>query len=627
MKAYTFFGEIPIMTIPGKAKIIHPSSQNFLVFISILLVGMVTFFVFSPTLGNDFTNWDDNEYVTNNPDITGFSTKNIVKVFSTIYVGNYQPLTLLSYMADFSISGLNATTFHLTNLLLHCANSILVFLLLAAFVKNPLASLLGALLFALHPLRVESVAWIAERKDVLTAFFYFLSLLTYAYYVKTGRRHLFVVSGSAMILSFLAKPMAVTLPVVMLLFDYLLRRPMQRSIIVEKLPLFILSILFATITILTQHSAGAIQEFPNLSLFQRICVPFYATAFYTIKTFVPINLCALYFQPQQPTAAFKLILMISPIFTAIIATLSYINRNNRALLFGLLFFVVSMLPVIQIIPIGGTIVADRYTYISSVGFCFLAAVAVSWLLKTFQIYGKIILITVAVSIVAVYGFIAYNRCGIWKNSLTLWNDVIVKFPNPTAYLNRGTIFNASGNYPMAIQDFSQVIAIKPDDAMAYNNKGAALLAWAKMRNDSSGMDLAVAEFTKALSIDHKLLHAWFNRANVYFSRKNYAAALADYDSAVAIAPFTAQAYFNRGVFLRETQNFGAAIADFSSAIQCAPTRTAAINERGITFITIGKYDEAINDFKQSLLLDPTDRDALQCLNYLTSIKDSLVNQK
>jgi tetratricopeptide (TPR) repeat protein len=615
------------MAIPGKAKITKPFSQNVIFWGSILLIGMATFLIFSPTLGNDFTNWDDNLYVTNNPDITVFSAKNIAKVFSTIYVGNYQPLTLLSYMADFSISGLNAATFHLSNLLLHCANSILVFLLIAAFVKNPLASLLGALLFALHPLRVESVAWIAERKDVLTAFFYFLSLLTYVYYVKTYKRFLFVISSIAMILSFLAKPMAVTIPVVMLLIDFLHRRPMHSRVIVEKIPVFILAILFAAITILTQHSAGAIREFPNLSIFQRICVPFYAIAFYCIKTFVPVKLCALYYQAQQPTETFKLILMLSPLFTTMVVILSYVKRNNRALLFGLLFFVVSMLPVLQIIPIGGAIVADRYTYIASAGICFLAAAAGSWIFKAEKVYGKTILIVGAASLVAVYGYIAYNHCGIWKNSLTLWNDVIDKFPNSTAYLNRGTIFNEKGNYPMAIQDFSQAIALKPTNAMAYNNKGAALLAWAKMRNDSAGMDLAVIEFTKALSIDQKLLHARFNRAKVHFSRKNYAAALADYDSAVTIAPSTAQVYFNRGVFLRETQKFEAAIADFSSAIRYTPTQTAAITERGITYIAIGKYDEAINDFKQSLRLDPTDRDALQCLNYLTSKKDSFVNQK
>jgi tetratricopeptide (TPR) repeat protein len=615
------------MAISGKVKLNNHISQKVLFSSFILLIGLTTFLVFSPTPGNGFTNWDDNLYVTNNPDITGFSTKNIVKVFSTIYVGNYQPLTLLSYIADYSISGFNPATFHTTNLLLHCVNSILVFLLLAVFVKNPFASLLGALLFALHPLRVESVAWVAERKDVLAAFFYFLTMLTYVSYVKTCKRFLFVISGSAMVLSFLAKPMAVTLPVVMLLIDYFLRRPMQRRIIFEKIPVLILAILFALITILTQHSAGAIQEFPNLTLFQRVCVPFYATAFYIMKTVVPVKLCALYYQPQQPTEAFKFILSLSPLFTAAIALLTYVKRNNKGLLFGLLFFVVSLLPVLQIIPIGGTIVADRYTYIPSVGICFLAAAVTSWLFETNKMYGKIILVTIAVSLVTVYSIIAYNRCGIWKNSLTLWNDVIARFPNSTAYLNRGTIFNESGNYPMAIQDFSQAIALKPDNAMAYNNKGAALLALTKMQNDSAGVDLAITEFTKALSFDHTLLHAWFNRAHVYFTQKNYAAALADYDSAVANAPQTAQAYFNRGVFLRETQQFDAAIADFSSAIRCAPSQTTALNERGITFIAIGKYNEAINDFKQSLRLDPKDRDALQCLNYLTTISDSINSRK
>jgi Tfp pilus assembly protein PilF len=612
------------MTNPEKASASQSSRGKVAVFLYALLIAAASFAVFYQTLGYDFTNWDDNEYVTGNPDIAGFTAKNVTKVFSTVYVGNYQPLTLLSYMADFTGAGLHPTAYHRTNVLLHCVNGVLVFLFIAALVKHPGAAALAALFFALHPLRVESVAWVAERKDVLSALFYFAALLAWVHYVRSNKRLLYAASGVSMLLSFLAKPMAVTIPLIMLLIDVFENRKMTLRAITEKIPLLVLSGVFAAITVITQHGAGAIQEFPDLSLPERFGVPFYAVAFYLAKTIVPMNLCALYYQPPDPGSAMKAVLLLSPLMVAAVSIMAYVNRDRRMIIFGPAFFVVSLLPVAQIIPVGAAIVADRYTYIPSLGISCIVAAVLAWLMGRPLMRPAVrrtLLVTAVVILIAAEGVAASLRCRVWENSFLLWNDVIAKRPNPTAFCNRGTAYLAIGQYDMAINDFSEAVARKPDYAMAYSNRGATRLSIAKMRGDTSGVAAAVDDLTRAIAIDRTLVQAWLNRAGIYFARKQLAAAQADYDSACAVAPVTAQVYYNRGIFFRETQRFDAAIADFSTAIRYAPASAVAYNERGVTFAFMGNYNAAIADFRQCLTLDPKHPDALRNLNLVASLND------
>ena len=264
------------------------------------IIAGTTLIAFLPSLNNGFTNLDDDKYVADNPDIKGVTLHNLSKIFSSSYVGNYQPFSMLTYMAEYSLFTLNPKPYHATNLLLHIVNGCLVVMLIYGLSGSYLTGLLVGLLFAVHPMRVESVAWIAERKDVLSALFYFVSLLFYLRYINKNKRKFYWLCALSFLFSLLSKPMAVSLPVVLLLIDYLNNRKLNKEAILNKIPFFALSAVFCVITLLTQL-AGSKSQYINFSLFHQVFAPFYGIVFYLLKTAFPVSLCAFYPFPARHT--------------------------------------------------------------------------------------------------------------------------------------------------------------------------------------------------------------------------------------------------------------------------------------------------------------------------------------
>jgi len=262
-----------------------------------VIIVVVTAVAFSPIMQNGFTNFDDNQYVTGNQSIQGFSLNHIARQFSS-NVGNFHPLTMMTLMADYSMYGLNPVGYHLTNLLFHMVNSLIVFALAAALTKSNFAALFAALLFAVHPLRVESVAWVSERKGVVSTFFYLLSLWVYLKFSATKQWRLYICCLAFFVLSLLAKQVAVSLPLVLLLIDYLNNRRITARAAVEKWPFFVIAALFAVTVYGTQSQYGALAVQANMPLLQRVALPFYGILFYLYKTVVPLHLCAYY--PYNP---------------------------------------------------------------------------------------------------------------------------------------------------------------------------------------------------------------------------------------------------------------------------------------------------------------------------------------
>ena len=259
------------------------------------IIFILSAIVFSPTLNNGFTNWDDEEYVVNNSHIKGLTLHNIVKVFSTIYVANYQPLTMLSYMLDYHFFQLNPMGYHAMSLLFHIANSLLVFIIIYSLTGKKLTSLFGALLFAIHPLRVESVAWVAERKDVLSAFFYFFTILLYIQYLKISIRKVYYLGIVSFLFSLLCKPMAVSLPIILLLVYYLLNGIPNKKAIINTIPFFVISAVFSVVTLFAQNVLMPVgTDTFSLSIMHRLCIPFYGILFYIVKTIFPLRLCSFY---------------------------------------------------------------------------------------------------------------------------------------------------------------------------------------------------------------------------------------------------------------------------------------------------------------------------------------------
>jgi hypothetical protein len=535
---------------------------------------VVTLFVFFPSLGNGFTNWDDDAYVTNNPDIRGFSFANIGKVFSSSYASNYQPLTMLTYMAEYAFGGLNPALFHGTNVLLHILNCMLVFALFYGLAGNIFIGVVVALLFALHPLRVESVAWVAERKDVLSALFYFLSLLAYQAFVNKGAWKYYWICLLAMVLSLLSKPMAVSLPFVLLLMDYLNgKKPDQRSLL-QKIPFFSIAVVFIAITFFTQRHSGAIPAYQPGSVFQRLCVPFYGVVFYIVKSLFPIKLAALYsMQSRQDLLVNSALISASPFIVIAVAAMLYFRQaHSKMVVFGVLFFIVTLLPVLQIVPVGSAMVADRYTYIPAIGlYCIVA-----WTLyRIVNNRTATLRTTVHVSLVALFfilGLMTFQRCKVWCDSLTLWNDAIAKYPSAIAYNNRGTLQNGTDGADKALADFNRAIDLDPMFAKAYNNRGIAYLS-------EGNLESALKDFNQTIKLQPDYFDAYDNRGIIFAYLKEYDKALADFNRAQSLNPGYLSVYLNRGIAYMQKGSCDLAIRDFDKVIELDPANSEAIEKR------------------------------------------------
>ncbi len=425
----------------NKVPYARAQNGNRRVFLYCGIIAAITFVVFLPSINNDFANIDDDYYVVNNPDIRGISLHNLEKVFTSKYVDNYQPLTILTYMVEYHFFQLKPNVYHATNLLLHIINCLLVFALAYALSGQYFLSLLVTLLFAIHPMRVESVAWIAERKDVLSSLFYFLSLLLYTKYLKKEKKTLYYLCGVSLLFSLLSKPMAVSQPFVLLLIDYISNKKFDIKMLLAKVPFFVIAALFAFIALFTQKVSLPSLEYSSLSMLQRICVPFYGLVFYVFKTIIPVNLCSYYPFPAASDSAMSFKLFASPFLViGAFAAVYYFRAYSKRLVFGSLFFLITILPVLQIVPIGGAIVAERYTYVPMIGIYFIFATFLTFLVEKKFIKNKIVktglIVGLGISLLT-FACISRDRCGIWKDGFSLWNDVIAKYPVAIAYTGRG----------------------------------------------------------------------------------------------------------------------------------------------------------------------------------------------
>jgi protein O-mannosyl-transferase len=561
------------------------------------IIAVITFIAFLPSLDNGFTNWDDDLYVVNNPDIKNVTVHNLTKIFSSSYVGNYQPLSMLTYMAEYHFFKLNPAAYHVTNLLLHVINCVLVFLLIYGLSGSTVTGLLVGLLFAVHPLRVESVTWIAERKDVLSSCFYFLSLLFYVRYGKKGVRRWYWSCATALVFSLLSKPMAVSQPFVLLLIDYLRGRRIDGAAVLNKLPFFGIAAVFSAITLLTQFP-GVKTGYLHLPFQQIVLAPFYGIVFYLTKTVVPAHLCAFYPFP----ATLHVRLLASPVLViGAAAAVWRFRTRSKKLVFGSLFFLVTALPVLQIVRIGNAIVAERYTYVPMIGIYFAVAALVTFLLEEKFKYNpaaKTALLSGAALLLIVFASITHDRCRVWKDGFSLWNDVVGKIPSETAYTLRGVAFDNAGDYDRAIQNHTMAITFNPNFAEAYYNRGTAY-------HDKGNYARAIDDYSKAIRIDSSFAFAYSGRGLAYHDIGDYDRAIRDFNEVVRLGLAPAEAYYNRGTAYKAKGENTRAIGDFTEAIRLDPNYSEAYNNRGLAYYAGGDYDRAISDYTEAIKINPS----------------------
>ena len=519
---------------------INISPQRYILIVYIFLA-LVPLAVFWQVNQFDFINIDDDIYVTDNSPVqSGITLDGLRWAFGTTHAQFWHPLTWLSLMFDQHLYGLSAGGYHVTNLILHILSTLLLFWLFNRMTGAVWKSAFVAAFFALHPLRVESVAWISERKDVLSVFFWMLTLCLYVYYTgkPAVKRYLFVLFS--FVLALMSKPMVVTLPVVMILLDYwpLGRFGSHKGNVIlwqlkEKALFFILSVIFSIITLNVQYN-------PSVKLFPldyRLAYVPFAFMTYLEKTFWPHNLAILYPLADRLPTWQILILAIFIVFISIAVILMV--KRQPYLFVGWFWYTITLLPVIGITQIGTHSMHDLYTYLPSVGIAVMLAWGVPLLFLRHD-KSKKILLPAGISVLIFLSVLTWRQCGYWKNSISILNRDLQVTDGSIALVhnNIAVALAEEGKINEAVYHYNEAIRLKPNYADAYINRGA-------FYGGQKQYQLAIENFNKAIALKPDSAKAHYNRGTAYFYIGQYQLAINDYNEAVRIKPDYVDAYNNR----------------------------------------------------------------------------------
>ncbi|MFA7283052.1 MAG: tetratricopeptide repeat protein [Candidatus Omnitrophota bacterium] len=541
--------------------------KNFRIPAALVALIIIVSAAFLPSLGNGFVNWDDQLYVTENSAVADFSFSGAERIFSSFFAGNYQPLTIFSYSLDRLFSGLNPYGYHLTNLILHLLNCLLVFWLFYLLSRLETVGLLTAVFFGLHPLRVESVAWISQRKDLLYAFFFLAALIFYLYYLrkdKKERLYYYLALGS-FLCSLLSKAMAVVLPLVLMATDYFIGRPKGESRIRDKIPFFALSVIFGAVALMGQYSDGAVRPDMPGGAWGMLSVPFYAVFFYLQKIFFPAGLSCLY--PRNDIHLSFGFFLLPAAYVVICILLFLLNKGRKKIVFSNLFFLICLLPVLQFVPLGETMVADRYTYLASAGISYLCAAGLVFLWGAGKRYpgaARVVIIATLVFLSGSMVFMSRQRCRAWHDSLTLWSDVLEKYPNAAmAYHNRAIAYNENKEYPEAILDFNRAASLLPEE-----QRRMIYLYLIRLYREEGREKEAEDLFEKIKKSDAGVFRRYYQNANR----------------------------------LRDAGRYRKAIALYQGARELNPENPALDNDEGVAYLYYGKFKKAAVLFEKALRL-------------------------
>jgi protein O-mannosyl-transferase len=592
-------------------------------FLWIAIIAFVTFLSYSSALKNDIINWDDDQYIVKNPWLQDLSKENTKQIFSEFYMGNYHPLAMLSLSLDFQIGGLDKKgeikpgIFHFTNLLLHIFNTLLVFWLVFLLFSRKEIAIISSLLFGLSTLHVESVAWISERKDVIYALFFIASLIAYVYYVKRRKIKYYIYALILFIFSLFSKGQAVSLAITLFAIDYLFNRKLlDKKLLLEKLPFLVLALIFGIIAIKAQKAGNALQEVDSYEFYKRIGFAGYAFTQYIFKLFIPEGLSAINAYPDiinKSIPAYYWLFLIPAIFS-VLAFFYYLKRS-KIVAFCIAFFIINIFLLLQLIPVGSAIWADRYSYIPSIGYYSLIAWLIYQLIAKINTNRALVYGLTGVYLIAI-AYTSYERCKIWGDSMDLWNDTIKNSPEAVvAWNNRGSIKDKEKDHQGAIEDFTQAIIRKPDYKHAFYNRGTAKKNLADLKKDSMLVKSAIEDFNMAIKIDSVFVEAFRNRAQAEESLADYAKseiqkttllneALRDLDKTISINPNTESALVSRGVVKGKLNRFDQAIEDFNQAIALAPDSASAWSNRGLAKDFKMDFKGAIADYTKAIQLNP-----------------------
>jgi tetratricopeptide (TPR) repeat protein len=553
----------------------------------------------------EFVDLDDGWYVTQNPYVSsGLSFENVAWAFSTGATGNWHPLTWLSLMLDVQLFGARPGPMHLTSLGLHAVNVLFLFFILRRMTGSLWRSALVAALFAIHPLHVESVAWISERKGVLSTCFGLMAIWAYVHYARSGHWKWYASCLALWLCSLMAKQMFVTLPFVLLLLDFWplarLRCPIDRGAarqqIVEKVPLFATMIVFCIIAFVVQHRGGAVQTLDHYPLTNRLANAVVVYALYLTTTFWPTRLAAFY---PYPEAALPLgAVLVSAAFLATISILAVLLwRRYPFLIVGWLWYLGTLVPVIGVVQIGNQQMADRYTYLPLIGIF----IVLTWLAASgcpSRAWAGQWLRLAAAGIVVVLAILAWRQTGTWRDTEHLFvHAVAVTRQNAFAEATLANEYSRQGRRDKALQHFERALAIEPESKAALNGLGKIML-------DQAHYEQALEYHRQALAIDPRDTVTRNYLAFVLFRMGRIEDAIEQCQEAARIDPLDFNAYHNLGNIMLSTGKVDKALQFFQIAAGIDPRSAMARNSAGMALLELKRTDEAEAIFREALKLDP-----------------------
>jgi protein O-mannosyl-transferase len=563
-----------------------------------VLLLLAVFLVFGQTLDHDFFNFDDNYYVYENLHVArGLTTEGITWAFTSFHSSNWHPLTWLSHMTDCQIFGLEPWGHHLTNVLLHAATAITLFLVLWRMTGSLWPSAFTAAVFAVHPLRVESVAWVAERKDVLSGLFFMFTLGAYLAYVRRPfslPRYMVVVA--LFVMGLMSKPMLVTLPLVLLLLDYW---PMSRTqnttlkrLVIEKIPLFLLSAISCVVTVIAQGEAIASEY--QISLSYRIGNAAVSYIAYIGQFFYPANLAVLYPHPGTDLSIWQAV--ASLILLTVICAVVVISRKRFPFLpVGWFWYLVMLLPVIGLVQVGYQAMADRYTYLPQIGLCIALVWGVAQLCRSWPYRNWVCGIGSAI-VLAVLIDASWKQTTFWRDSETLWNHTLsCTTNNALVHNNLGVTLMNQGRLQEAVEQFDKVLAIKPNYPEAHSNLSIIML-------ETGRLNEAIEHGREAerLKPDHPKAHNTLG--NVLLQAGRYDEAFKHFAQSVKLQPDYFKGHSNMALALLHLGRPQEAIAACIEALRIKPDFIVAYYYMAMAYAELNQPDKAIAAARKGIVL-------------------------
>lgn len=546
-----------------KKKIVEKTKPGFPLVAALLVpigIALITWIAYSGVGEFDWTNWDDPPYVFENEYVVKGDTKSIWKPDAFV-MGNYHPIAVYTLILNWKRYGNDAGAFHKSNRSYHILAALFIYFFFWRMTGSVFLAAFTAAIFGVHPMHVESVAWVAARKDQMMALFFFAALWSYIAYLDDVKRKTlwYALAFILFMASMMSKAMAAPFPVVLLLVDFYRKRDFNVRVWLEKIPFFIGSLVLGYWAVVAQKSAEAL-TMESYPFSEKIFYAGNSIMVYLAKFFAPVNLSAFYPYPDNgvPFTFYITTLMA----VALVGLAIWSVRKTRIVLFGFGFFLSMIGLVLQILSVGAAIMADRYTYLPYIGLAFMLGAGLEWLMEK----RKTMAYALAGLLVVGFTYLANERTQDWQNTVTIFSDVIEKYPQvPVAYNNRGKYYGfQKQDYNKAFEDLNKAIEVDPEYPNAYVNRGNVY----SMRKE---MDKAMNDYNMAVELRPKYYDALTNRAITHALQGNYELSLADYSKALEIQPNNSQVYFNRGFTYYQMNDWDACFNDYSKAISLNPS--------------------------------------------------------